>query len=65
MKLNNDDKKTKTKALEEKDMHQVSSVKDALGTDPVITLERKRSAWVELKTYAWIAGASTKLTESK
>ena len=28
-------------------MHQVSNVEDALGTDPVIMLERKRSAWAE------------------
>ena len=65
MTLNNKEEKVKRKALEEKDMHQVSNVKDALGTNLVIMLERKRSAWAEFKTYAWIVGASTKLTESK
>ena len=65
IKLNNKDKGRKIKALEEKDMHQVSSVMDALGTDLVIMLERKCSAWAECKAYAWIAGASTKLTKSK
>ena len=44
---------------------RVSNVKDALGTDPVIMLEQERSAWAEFKMYAWIAGASTTLTEKK
>ena len=58
MKLNNEDKHMKTKALEEKHTHQVSSIKDALGTNPVIMLERERSSLAEFKTYAWILGRS-------
>ena len=62
---NTADEKAKRKALAEEHTHQVSNVKDALGTDPVIMLERERSAWAEFKMYAWIAGASTMLTEKK
>ena len=62
---NTADEKAKRKALAEEHTHQVSNVKDALGTDPVIMLERERSAWAEFQTYAWIAGASTMLTEKK
>ena len=65
LETNNEHEKTKRKALEEKHTHQVSNVENALGTDPVIMLERERSAWAEFKTYAWIAGGSTKLTEKK
>ena len=43
-KVNNETEKATRKALEEEDMHQVSNVKDALGTDLVIMLERERSA---------------------
>ena len=64
-KFNNVTEKAKRKALKEKDMHQVSNVKDALGTNPVIMLERERFAWTEFKNYAWIAGVSAKLAESK
>ena len=46
-------------------MHQVSNVEDPLSTNPVIILESEHSAWAEFKTYAWIAGASKKLTEKK
>ena len=63
LEINNADEKAKRKALEEEDTHHVSNVNDALGTNPVIMLERKRSAWAEFKTYAWIVGASTKLTD--
>ena len=57
--------KVKRKALKEEDTHQVSNIKDALGTNPVIMLERERSAWAKFKMYAWIVGVSTKLTEKK
>ena len=65
LETNNEHEKTKRKALEEKHTHQVSNVEHALGTDPVIMLERERSAWAEFKTYAWIVGANTTLTEKK
>ena len=65
LKTNNEHEKAKRKALEEKHTHQVSNVKDALGTDPVIVLERECFAWAEFKSYAWIVGASTMLTEKK
>ena len=65
MEINIEDATAKRKALEERDTHQVSNVEDALGTDPVIMLELKRSAWAEFKTYAWVAGASTTLIQLK
>ena len=40
-------------------------MKGALRTDPVVMLEWEHSAWAEFKVYAWIAGASTTLTEKK
>ena len=46
---NKEHEKTKRNALEEKHKHQVSNIEDALGTDPVIMLERERSALAELK----------------
>ena len=51
-KVNNEMGKATRKALEEEDTHQVSNVKDAVGTNPVIMLECERSAWAEFKTYA-------------
>ena len=65
LEVNSEDEKPKRKALEERYTHQVSKVKDALGTNPVIMLECEQSALTEFRTYAWIAGASTKLTEQK
>ena len=62
---NNAHEKAKRKALEEKHTHQVSNVESALGTDPVIMLEQERSARAEFKSYTWIVGASTTLTEKK
>ena len=43
----------------------MSNVENALGTDPNFMLEREHSAWAEFTLYAWIAGASTTLTEKK
>ena len=49
--MNNEEEKATRKVLEEEDTHQVSKVKDALGTDPVIMLEREPSAWAIFKSY--------------
>ena len=45
--VNNEQKKEKRTALEAEDMHQVGKVKDALGTNPVIMLEREHCAWAK------------------
>ena len=47
--VNNETEKVKRKALEEEDTHQVSSIKNALGTDQVIMLARERSAWAKFR----------------